>query len=69
MKAPRRLLIKRALLSWRSLNEVITQLTEHELTLALQLERSNAHRTTLMRRLHQRLSVVRRARERRQLLR
>ncbi len=58
-----------ALKSWRSLNSVITQLTERELDRALSLERSNDRRPNVIKRLHQRLNRLRVNRELKQLLR
>lgn len=68
MAAIRRELIAKALRSWHILNEVIMYMTEKECEIALELERSNAHRAMIVRRLHQRLSVLRRIRERNNLL-
>lgn len=64
----RRNLVAEALRSWHILNKVIMEMTEAECTLALELERSNAHRAMIIRRLHQRVSVLRRKRERKALL-
>jgi hypothetical protein len=69
MTTIRRVLLTEALRSWHALNQVILTLTEAELTKALELERANAHRAMVLRRLHQRLSVKRRVRERQALLR
>ena len=56
-----------ALRSWVTLNEVISDMTEAQLTRALQVERSNKKRKNVIRRLHQRLTRARTNRERGEL--
>lgn len=51
-------------LSWRGLNDVLTQLTEDELLTMLSEERTSARRASVLQRLHQRYTMVRASRER-----
>ena len=51
-------------LSWRSLNDVLTQMTEDELLLMLKEEQTGERRASVLQRLHQRYTMVRAARER-----
>lgn len=51
-------------LSWRALNDVLTQLTEDELLMMLTEERTGERRASVLQRLHQRYTMVRAARER-----
>jgi len=57
-----------ALKSWRSLQGVIAVLTEEQVTDMLQHEMDNARRSMIVVRLHQRLSALRDARERREIM-
>ncbi len=56
-------------LTWRSLNEQIGTMTEEELLTILNAERVGARRLTILERLHQRYSILRGARERKELMR
>ena len=51
-------------LSWRGLNDVLTQLTEDELLGMLKEEQTGERRASVLQRLHQRYTMVRAARER-----
>lgn len=51
-------------LSWRALNDVLTQMTEDELVVMLNEERTGERRASVLQRLHQRYTMVRAARER-----
>jgi hypothetical protein len=51
-------------LSWRALNDVLTQLTEDELVTMLNEERTGERRASVLQRLHQRYTIVRASRER-----
>ena len=51
-------------LSWRGLNDVLTQMTEDELLLMLKEEQTGERRASVLQRLHQRYTMVRAARER-----
>ena len=55
-------------LSWRALNDVLTQLTEDELVTMLNEERTGERRASVLQRLHQRYTMVRAARERIELM-
>jgi len=55
-------------LNWRSMNAVLTNLTEIELKQALDAELETHKRTALAKRLHQRYSAVRTARERAEIM-
>ena len=57
-----------ALKSWRSLQGVIAVLTEEQVTDMLEHEMDNAKRSMIVVRLHQRLSALRDARERREIM-
>lgn len=54
--------------TWRSLNKVLTTLSEEELKELLDEEIAGARRMKLIERLHQRYNILRVARERKQLL-
>ena len=56
-------------LTWRSLNEQIGTMTEEELLTLLNAERAGRRRLTILERLHQRYSILRGARERKELMR
>jgi hypothetical protein len=56
-------------LTWRSMHEVLTKLTEEEVLKLLQEEQAGANRIAILTRLHQRYSSLRVERERVQLLR
>jgi len=56
-------------LTWRSMHEVLTKLSEEEVLKLLQDEQAGANRITILTRLHQRYSSLRVERERVQLLR
>lgn len=51
-------------LSWRGLNDVLTQMTEDELLAMLKQEQTGERRASVLQRLHQRYTMVRAARER-----
>jgi len=57
-----------ALKSWRSLQGVIAVLTEEQVHNMLEHEMDNAKRSMIVVRLHQRLSTLRDARERRDIM-
>ena len=57
-----------ALKSWRSLQGVIAVLTEDQVREMLQHEMNNAKRSMIVVRLHQRLSALRDARERKDIM-
>ena len=54
-------------LSWRKLNEVLSDLDEEEVVKFLENEKIGARRAMVMIRLHQRFCTLRMARERNQL--
>lgn len=54
--------------TWRSLNKVLTTLSEEKLKELLDEEIAGARRMKLIERLHQRYNILRVARERKQLL-
>jgi hypothetical protein len=54
-------------LSWRKLNEVLSDLDEEEVLTLLENEKIGARRAMVMIRLHQRFCTLRMARERNQL--
>jgi hypothetical protein len=54
-------------LSWRKLNEVLSDLDEEEVVKMLEDEKIGARRAMVMIRLHQRFCTLRMARERNQL--
>ena len=56
-------------LTWRSMHEVLTKLTEEEVLKLLQEEQAGANRITILLRLHQRYCVLRLERERILILR
>jgi hypothetical protein len=56
--------VKSTRLSWRALNDVLTQLTEDELVAMLNEERTGERRASVLQRLHQRYTIVRASRER-----
>ena len=55
------------MLSWRKLNEVLSDLDEEEVVKLLENEKIGARRAMVMIRLHQRCCTLRMARERNQL--
>ena len=55
------------MLSWRKLNEVLSDLDEEEVVKLLENEKIGARRAMVMIRLHQRFCTLRLARERNQL--
>lgn len=55
-------------LTWRTLNREISTMTEEEVLALLNAERLGARRSTILERLHQRYSILRGARERKELL-
>lgn len=55
------------MLSWRKLNEVLSDLDEEEVVKLLEDEKIGARRAMVMIRLHQRFCTLRMARERNQL--
>ena len=55
------------MLSWRKLNEVLSDLDEEEVVKLLENEKIGARRAMVMIRLHQRFCTLRMARERNQL--
>ena len=55
-------------LTWRSLNSQINTMTEEQLLTLINAERVGAKRLTILERLHQRYSILRGARERKELM-
>lgn len=55
-------------LSWRELNEKLSNMTEEEVLKMLQIEISREKRASYIQRLHQRFCTLRDARERMELL-
>lgn len=55
-------------MSWRRLNEVLSQLSEEQVLDMLNEERQSSRRVTILERLHQRYTMLRAARERMELL-
>ena len=55
-------------LSWRRLNEILSQLSEEQVLDMLNEERQSSRRVTILERLHQRYTMLRAARERIELL-
>lgn len=58
----------RILASWESMNESLTTLTEDQLKLLINYERSTRDRRNLIERMHQRYGKLRTARERIELM-
>lgn len=58
-----------ALASWRALNAQLAKLSEREVGRLLTVERANKRRPNILKRLHQRLTRLRAARERDELKR
>jgi hypothetical protein len=55
-------------LSWRALNDVLSNMTEADIWFMLEAERFGKKRASVLQRLHQRYSVLRVSRERIELL-
>jgi len=55
-------------LTWRQLLLYLPKMTEPEIKRALDAERDGAQRVTVLLKLHQRYSAVRKSRERRELM-
>jgi hypothetical protein len=55
-------------LSWRKLNDILSQLSEEQILTMLNEERTGSRRVSVLQRLHQRYSMLRCARERIELL-
>lgn len=55
-------------MNWRELNDVLNGLDEQKILMLLKEERITRRRVTVMTRLHQRYTILRAARERRELL-
>jgi hypothetical protein len=55
-------------LSWRKLNDVLSQLSEEQILTMLNEERTGSRRVSVLQRLHQRYTMLRCARERIELL-
>jgi hypothetical protein len=55
-------------LSWRKLNDVLSQLSEEQILTMLNEERAGSRRVSVLQRLHQRYTMLRCARERIELL-
>ena len=55
-------------INWRTLNDKLTSLPEAEVLALLNAERSGARRRVILRRLHQRYSALRVARERQEIM-
>jgi hypothetical protein len=55
-------------LSWRKLNDILSQLSEEQILTMLNEERTSSRRVSVLQRLHQRYTMLRCARERIELL-
>lgn len=55
-------------MNWRNLNEVLNELDEQKVLKLLNEERTDRRRVTVLTRLHQRYTILRAARERKELL-
>jgi hypothetical protein len=55
-------------LSWRKLNDILSQLSEEQILTMLNEERIGSRRVSVLQRLHQRYTMLRCARERIELL-
>ncbi len=55
-------------LSWRKLNDILSQLSEEQILTMLNEERTGSRRVSVLQRLHQRYTMLRCARERIELL-
>ena len=55
-------------LSWRKLNDILSQLSEEQILTMLNEERTGSRRVSVLQRLHQRYTMLRCARERIDLL-
>jgi hypothetical protein len=55
-------------LSWRKLNDILSQLSEEQVLTMLNAERTGSRRVSMLQRLHQRYTMLRCARERIELL-
>jgi len=55
-------------MNWRNLNEVLNELDELKVLKLLNEERADRRRVTVLTRLHQRYTILRAARERKELL-
>jgi hypothetical protein len=55
-------------LSWRKLNDILSQLSEEQILTMLNQERTGSRRVSVLQRLHQRYTMLRCARERIELL-
>ena len=55
-------------LSWRKLNDILSQLSEEQRLTMLNEERTGSRRVSVLQRLHQRYTMLRCARERIELL-
>lgn len=56
------------MISWRSLNDKLSSLTEQDLLTMLEAEKQGKKRLTILRRLHQRYCTLRNDRERIEIL-
>ena len=55
-------------LSWRKLNDILSQLSEEQILTMLNEDRTGSRRVSVLQRLHQRYTMLRCARERIELL-
>lgn len=55
-------------MNWRKLNETLVDMNEKEVLALLDDERANRRRVTVLTRLHQRYTILRAARERKEIL-
>ena len=55
-------------MNWRKLNETLVEMSEKEVLELLNDERANRRRVTVLTRLHQRYTILRAARERKEIL-
>ena len=55
-------------MNWRELNETLNSMSEDEVLALLKEERKDRQRVTVLTRLHQRYTILRAARERREIL-
>ena len=54
--------------TWRKLNDILSQLTEQQVLAMLNEERTHSRRSSVLQRLHQRYTMLRCARERIELM-
>ena len=60
--------MKKKNLTWRSLNNQLSMMSEEDILILLNLEKTNERRASVLQRLHQRYNVLRVSRERIELM-